>query len=275
MIRGVTRKRTGLKPIVVSASTSWLTRIVPISAAKAAPERPASRMAVISGPSSRSIDKPIKSATKISAPKRFIGTADWNARIMPSRNEMRATIGSASAPTCSQIRNTSFQRTLFGWRAAKTIAANVSPMNSTWVLMSRQMPYAARPTSSIAGRRGSSGSRSRASTTGSNWFSSAAYVGWRFVTSTFPSRDWRRRSTNSATPAPSQYSTPAASITSGRRGASAAARRAASQSPGSVVASRRPVNASVRRPSAPSLIASAAMLEPAPKIAARHICEGL
>ncbi len=76
MIRGVTRKRTGLNPIVVNASTSWLTRIVPISAANAAPERPASRMAVISGPSSRSIDNPIRSATKISAPKRFIGTAD-------------------------------------------------------------------------------------------------------------------------------------------------------------------------------------------------------
>ena len=118
MMRGVTRKRTGLKPIVVRASTSWLTRIVPISAAKAAPERPASRIAVISGPSSRSIDRPIRSATKISAPKRFIGTADWNARIMPSRNEISATIGSASTPTCSQMRQTSFQRTLRGWRAA-------------------------------------------------------------------------------------------------------------------------------------------------------------
>ena len=166
MIRGVTRKRTGLKPIVVSASTSWLTRIVPISAANAAPERPASRIAVISGPSSRSIDRPIRSATKISAPKRFIGTADWNARIMPSRNEISATIGSASAPTCSQIRQTSLQRTLRGWRAAKASAATVSPMNSSCVRMSRQTPYAAKPTSSIAGRRGGSGSRSCASTVG-------------------------------------------------------------------------------------------------------------
>ena len=174
MIRGVTRNRTGLNPIVVSASTSWLTRIVPISAAKAAPERPASRMAVISGPSSRSIDNPMRSATKISAPKRFIGTADWNARIIPSRTEISATIGSASAPTCSQMRKTSFQRTLRGLRAANASAANVSPMNSTCVRMSRQTPYAATPISSSAGRRLGSGSRSCARTAGSNCFSSAA-----------------------------------------------------------------------------------------------------
>ena len=114
MIRGVTRKRTGSRPIVVSASTSWLTFIVPISAANAAPERPASRIAVISGPSSRSIARPIRSATKISAPNLRIGIADWNARITPSRNEISATIGSASAPTRSQIRHTSFQRIVDG-----------------------------------------------------------------------------------------------------------------------------------------------------------------
>ena len=107
MMRGVTRKRTGSRPIVVSASTSWLTVIVPISAANAAPERPASRIAVISGPSSRNIERPSRSATKISAPKRFIGTADWKARISPSRNEISATIGSASAPVRSQMRSTS------------------------------------------------------------------------------------------------------------------------------------------------------------------------
>ena len=118
MTRVVTRKRTGSRPIVVSASTSWLTFIVPISAANAAPERPASRMAVISGPSSRSIARPIRSATKISAPNFFIGIADWKARITPSRNEISATIGSASAPTCSQISHTSFQRTLPGCRMA-------------------------------------------------------------------------------------------------------------------------------------------------------------
>src|SRR5258707_1035672 len=50
----------------------------------------------MSGPSSRTIEMPIRSATKISAPKRRIGTADWNARISPSRNEISATIGGAT-----------------------------------------------------------------------------------------------------------------------------------------------------------------------------------
>ena len=114
MIRGTTRKRTGSSPIVVSASTSWFTCIVPISAANAAPVRPASRIAVISGPSSRTIAMPTRSATKISAPKRRIGTADWNARIRPIRNEISATIGRPSAPTRSLMRQTSLQRTTVG-----------------------------------------------------------------------------------------------------------------------------------------------------------------
>ncbi len=245
--------------MVVSASTSWLTRIVPISAANAAPERPASRIAVMSGPSSRSMDSPIRSATKISAPKRFIGTADWNARIMPSRNEISATIGSASAPTRSQIRQTSRQRTLRGWRAAKESASNVSPMNSTWLRMSVHTPYAANPISSTAGRRGSSGSRSCSRTLGSNCCSSAEYAGFRLAISILPSRGRRSRSTNSATPAPSQYSTPAASTTIGFVAAPSAARRALSHRPGSVVASRRPVSDRILRPSAVSVIASAAI----------------
>ena len=91
---------------------------MPISAANAAPERPASRIAVISGPSSRSIASPIRSATKISAPNLRIGIADWNARITPSRNEISATIGSASAPTRSQMRHTSFQRIVDGCSSA-------------------------------------------------------------------------------------------------------------------------------------------------------------
>ncbi len=107
---------------------------------------------------------------------------------MPSSTEISATIGSASAPTCSQMRQTSFQRTLPGCRAAYTRAANVSPMNSTCTRMSRQMPYAAKPISSTAGRRGGSGSRSCASTAGSNCFSSAANAGLRLATSTLPSR---------------------------------------------------------------------------------------
>ena len=66
--RGTTRNRTGSSPMVLSASISSRTFMVPISAAKAEPERPARIIAVIRGPISRSTDKPIMLATKISAP---------------------------------------------------------------------------------------------------------------------------------------------------------------------------------------------------------------
>ena len=61
--RGTTRNRTGSSPIVASAFTSSFTFMVPISAANAAPDRPASRIAVINGPSSRVIASPTRSAT--------------------------------------------------------------------------------------------------------------------------------------------------------------------------------------------------------------------
>jgi hypothetical protein len=50
--------------------------MVPSSAAKAEPDRPAKIMAVIKGPISRSIETPMRFATKISAPNRRIGIAD-------------------------------------------------------------------------------------------------------------------------------------------------------------------------------------------------------
>ena len=75
--RGTTRKRSGSSAIVVRASISSFTFIVPISAAKAAPVRPASTIDVINGASSRNIDRPIRLATNSSAPNWRIGTADW------------------------------------------------------------------------------------------------------------------------------------------------------------------------------------------------------
>ena len=55
MIRGTTRNCTGERPITVRASSSSLTFIVPISAAYAAPVRPARMMAVMIGAISRTI----------------------------------------------------------------------------------------------------------------------------------------------------------------------------------------------------------------------------
>ena len=63
MTRGTTRCESGSSPIVESASTSSLTFIEPSSAAKPLPERPAMSIAVMIGPSSRTIAIATPSAT--------------------------------------------------------------------------------------------------------------------------------------------------------------------------------------------------------------------
>src|SRR5438132_1697086 len=138
---------------------------------EAAPDRPASRIAVISGPSSRSIESPTRSATKISAPNCFIGTADWNARMMPSRKEISATIGSALTPTCSQVYQTSFQRMRCGCVIANHNAELVSPMKATCTRMSRPTISAARPISATVCSRSSCSLGGARIATGSNWSS--------------------------------------------------------------------------------------------------------
>ena len=62
-MRGKTRNSIGEMPMVVSASISSFTCIVPSWAAKAAPVRPAMMMAVIMAPISRAIAMPTRSAT--------------------------------------------------------------------------------------------------------------------------------------------------------------------------------------------------------------------
>src|SRR2546423_15137622 len=54
---GVTRKRTGLMAMVSKASISSVTFMLPISAAKAEPERPITTMAVTRGPRFRELEK--------------------------------------------------------------------------------------------------------------------------------------------------------------------------------------------------------------------------
>ena len=60
---GVTRKWTGSMAMVSKASISSETFMVPISAAKAEPERPITTMAVMSGPSSRDMEMATALAT--------------------------------------------------------------------------------------------------------------------------------------------------------------------------------------------------------------------
>ncbi len=58
--RGMTSASIGETPIVRIASISSVIFIVPIWAAKAEPERPATMMAVIKVPSSRTVIRPIR-----------------------------------------------------------------------------------------------------------------------------------------------------------------------------------------------------------------------
>ncbi len=76
-MRGMTRKSTGDTPRVCNASISSLAFMLPSVAANAAPVRPASTIAVINGPISRTIAMPTMSATKMSAPNCRSCAAAW------------------------------------------------------------------------------------------------------------------------------------------------------------------------------------------------------
>src|SRR6267143_1632759 len=90
---GVTRKWIGLIAIVSSASISSVTFMVPISAAKAEPERPITTMAVINGPSSLDIDNATALGTMFMAPNLLSSYALCNARIKPMKYVIRERIG--------------------------------------------------------------------------------------------------------------------------------------------------------------------------------------
>ena len=60
MTRGSTSDSIGDSPIVRIASTSSASRIDPICAANAEPDRPATMIAVISTPSSRKVSRPTR-----------------------------------------------------------------------------------------------------------------------------------------------------------------------------------------------------------------------
>ena len=99
--RGMTRAWNGLTPITCMASTSWVMRMEPISAAKDEAERPASRMAVISTASSRRTDTATSWTVNTPAPS-------WDSRLAPSRamtapmkKLVTAMIGMASSPARS------------------------------------------------------------------------------------------------------------------------------------------------------------------------------
>ena len=120
---GTTKKRMGLRPPLTNASTSLLTVMVPISAANAADERPASKMAVIKGPISRTMPSAASGPTKDSAPNCFIPMAAWNDKITPIKKETKPTIGKALIPASTAALTKSPQRTCLILRMDHTKSA--------------------------------------------------------------------------------------------------------------------------------------------------------
>jgi hypothetical protein len=88
MYFGASTNSTGSTAIVRSASISFVTTIVPISAENADPDRPLTTIAVISGPSFRVNPTAIMSMTNFSAPNRRNSAAVWIARINPAQAEL-------------------------------------------------------------------------------------------------------------------------------------------------------------------------------------------
>ena len=181
---------------------------------------------------------------------------------MPSRNEISATIGSASAPTRSQMRQTSFQRTRRRMpHARSTSAAAVSPTNVDLLAhVVATMPAAMAPISSTAGRRG--GSRIEVVLERRR----VELVQQRRRTRASGSRPRRRPSRGCAQQVDEQRDAGAVAVIDvgcidddALSGAAAIARRLSSHTPRIVVASRRPDSARMRRPSVASEIASAAI----------------
>jgi hypothetical protein len=95
---GRTRRWLRETPIVARASISSVTRMTPIWAVIAEPERPATSTATSTGPSSRTMLMPSRLTMKTSAPKVFSCSADRYERTMPIRKPISAVTGKACAP---------------------------------------------------------------------------------------------------------------------------------------------------------------------------------
>ena len=150
---GTTRKRIGLSAIVRMASISSEITIVPISAAIAEPDRPETMIAVMSGPISRVIEMPTRLATKICAPNCRSCCAPFNAKTMPSRIDMNATIGTASLPTsaiCCTVRSHLMPRRPNGRASSAAVSVRRVPTSPSASAASS----ACSPITSIGWRRG-------------------------------------------------------------------------------------------------------------------------
>ena len=146
--RGMTRKRTGGSPIVVSASSSSSTFIAPISAANALPVRPARTMAVTRGPSSRKSPIARRSETYTSTPNILSAAADSNARMSPRRKPMPVVTGSASNDARSNASAASRRRNRPGCTSMPRAQTVVSPRNARFSRVDSANSHARRPSAS-------------------------------------------------------------------------------------------------------------------------------
>ncbi len=89
---------------VPSASIWSVTRMVPISAAIAAPTRPATISPASTGPSSRVTDSTTRLATALSAEKRARPVEDCSASTMPVKIAVSATTGRLKKPISAKAR---------------------------------------------------------------------------------------------------------------------------------------------------------------------------
>ena len=202
----MTRKRTGSSPIVVSASTSWLTRIVPISAANA--------RAGAAGEQDRRHQRPELAQHR--QPDQ-VGDEDLGAELASSGSPT-GTRGSRRAGTKSARRSAARRRRRARRSATRRCQRIVDwmqqrvdqrrrrlPMNT--ICWRRSSPHARGDDADFLDRPGAAAPADRGrwlSACGSNCCSSVSNAGFRFATYRRPPVRCCSRSTSSAMPAPSQ-----------------------------------------------------------------------
>ncbi len=154
----MTSASIGLIPIVRIASISSVSFIVPIWAANAEPERPATIIAVINTPNSRRVIRPTRLTVRDSAPNCCNCAAPCCAITIPIRKLIKPTMGSALTPTSSSCRTKALARKRDGWRMIAPAATSICPRKPITPMMPKNSWRIKSPTCS--GTRSHTGWRS-------------------------------------------------------------------------------------------------------------------
>ena len=159
--RGVTRYFTGLVDRVASASIWSVTRMVPSSAAIAAPTRPATIRPASTGPSSRTTESTTMEDTALSALKRENPVKDCSAITMPENTAVNATTGRLKKANSTNARTN--MRPYSGGRSRwdRPPAPNSATRPADTQTASRPRPSKARKSRMITGRCAGSDGQAR------------------------------------------------------------------------------------------------------------------